>query len=106
MAVHGHVDRHVGLERAVFRTREVFAAQAIHFAVLPFLRFLHPGVRRGAALGHTGASDMDWSILLYLDLGVRSSGRWWSISSTPTKASGCLDSSRQAQPSVRLSGRA
>src|SRR5215831_869820 len=72
MAVHGHVNRYAGLERAVFRTREVFAAQAIHFAVLPFLRFLHPGVRCGAALGHTGASGMDWSILLYLDLGVQS----------------------------------
>ena len=72
MAVHGHVDRHAGLERAVFGTREVFAAQAIHLAVLPFLRCLHPGVRRGAALGHAGASGMDWSILLYLDLGFQS----------------------------------
>src|SRR5262249_799402 len=72
MALPWHVDRYVGLERAVVRTREVFAAQTIHFAVLPFLRFLRPGVRCGATLGHTGASDMDWSILLYLDLSVQS----------------------------------
>src|SRR5437588_12404128 len=71
MAVHGHVDCHAGLERAIFGTREVFAAQAIYRALLPFLRCFHPAVRRGAALGHAGASGMDRSILLYLDLGVQ-----------------------------------
>ena len=37
-----------------------------------FFAAVHPGVRRGAALGHAGASGMDRSILLYLDLGVQS----------------------------------
>src|SRR5204863_88707 len=72
MAVHGHDDCHAGLERAFFGTREILAAQEIYRALLPFLRCFHPAVRRGAALGNAGASGMDWSIFLYVDLGVQS----------------------------------